>query len=113
LRSRPPARRRGDTWAPLAPGTLANKARKGQASDILHATGDLETAIMGGTGAVKRVTMTSARAGVNGRTIFYALFAQSGRGGDHPMPARPIMGIAPDTEAESFTMLREWLLGAA
>lgn len=96
----------GTPWAPNKPGTLANKAREGQ-QGLLTATGALETAIRGGKGATRRVALTSARAGVSGRSLFYARFLQSGR---TDMPARPLVGIDVETSRRSVSILERYLL---
>lgn len=103
----------GGAWAPNRPGTLANKARRGQ-EGLLHATGALEQAVGGGRGATRSVRLTSVRAGVSGRSLYYARFIQAGRSGGKrggAMAARPIVGIDTATTVESVGMMERFLVG--
>lgn len=96
----------GQPWLPLAPGTLARKARQGQPADPLRASGALEAAVKGGPGRASRVGRNSVRAGVRGRDLFYARFKQTGT--DHE-PRRPVLGIDVPTERRSATIVERWL----
>src|SRR6478609_8046329 len=83
----------GESWAPLAPGTLARKARKGQDSGVLRATGALEASLTGGKGRRGGATRATARAGTS---VWYAIFAAAGtKGAGHgaSAPRRPVVGL--------------------
>lgn len=77
----------GDSWASLAPGTLARKARKGQDAGILRATGALEASLSGGRGKRGGATRTTARAGTS---VWYAVFAEAGT---KTAPRRRVTGM--------------------
>jgi phage gpG-like protein len=99
----------GDSWAPLAPGTLARKARKGQESQTLRATGALEASLSGGKGRRGGATRTTARAGTS---IWYAIFAMSGTkkaGHGASAPARPIVGFAKRDRTKAIRVVEKWL----
>ena len=99
----------GDSWAPLAPGTLARKARKGQDSRVLRATGALEASLSGGKGRRGGATRTTARAGTS---IWYAVFAMSGTkdaGHGASAPARPVVGLAKRDRTRAIRVVEKWL----
>jgi phage gpG-like protein len=100
----------GDSWAPLAPGTLARKARKGQGSDILRATRALEASLSGGKGRRGGATRTTARAGTS---IWYAVFAKTGTrkaGHGASSPARPIVGLTKRDRTKAIRVVEKFLL---
>ena len=55
----------GGRWAPLAPSTVAAKARAGLDTRILHATGALAASLTGGPDGVLRITSDSLEAGTS------------------------------------------------
>lgn len=99
----------GDSWAPLAPGTLARKARKGQDSRILRATGALEASLSGGKGRRGGATRSTARAGTS---IWYAVFAKAGTknaGHGASSPARPIVGLSKRDRTKAIRVVEKFL----
>lgn len=106
----------GRSWPALSPATLARKSRMGEGSETLvrAGSGALQEALTGSAGSTGRVTVSTVRAGVSGRSLFYARFAQAGASGDNRRgtePARPIVGISRRTQAEATTIIREYLMG--
>jgi phage gpG-like protein len=99
----------GESWAQLAPGTLARKARKGQDSRILRASGVLEASLSGGKGRRGGATRTSARAGTS---IWYAVFAKAGTknaGQGASAPARPIVGFSKADRRKAIRVVEKFL----
>jgi phage gpG-like protein len=99
----------GDSWAPLAPGTLARKARKGQDSQPLRASGVLEASLSGGKGRRGGATKTIARAGTS---VWYAVFAQAGTkkaGHGASAPKRPIVGLAKRDRTKAIRVVEKFL----
>lgn len=99
----------GKPWPPLRPGTLANKARKGQPSTPMVATGESKAALTGGAGAYRAITRSSAFAGA-GKDLFWLRFAHFGT--PH-QAARPLVGITEPTVAISLAMIENWILDGA
>lgn len=102
----------GERWPELSEETEKRKAREGipALNDILVGSGDLEQALGGGKGSRTRVSRGSVSVGVK---PFYAIFAQGGaKGGRRGVePKRPILGITPEEQEESISILTEYLLG--
>jgi phage gpG-like protein len=99
----------GEAWAPLAPGTLARKARKGQDSRTLRATGALEASLSGGKGRRGGATRTTARAGTS---VWYAVFAKTGTtnaGHGASAPARPIVGVSKTDRRKAIRVVEKFL----
>lgn len=93
-------------WPENAPGTLANKARLGQGSTPMVASGDLERSLSGGRGKRSRVGKGSVSVGTN---LWYAIFAMSGtKSGE---PARTPVGINEAQTEAALTLMQEHLLG--
>lgn len=93
----------GETWAPLAPGTLARKARKGQDARILRASGALEASLSGGKGKRGGATKTGARAGT---AVWYAIFTKGTKTG----PFRRIIGINKRDQLKVSRTVEKFLL---
>jgi phage gpG-like protein len=101
----------GDSWAPLSPGTLARKARHGEDSRALRATGALEASLSGGKGRRGGATRSTARAGTS---VWYAIFAQSGTKGSvnaHNTGEirRPIVGLSKRDRTKSIRVVEKFL----
>lgn len=91
---------RGDgTWVPLAPSTVAEKARKGQDPRVLHATGSLRASLTerGAKDSYSRVYPTFMLFGTKRP---YAKYLQ---GGTRRMPPRKPLGF---TEAQKVQTLK-------
>lgn len=100
----------GDSWEALAPGTLARKARKGQDSRILRASGALEASLTGGKGRRGGATRTTARAGTS---VWYAVFAKSGTkhaGHGASSPVRTIVGLTTRDRLKSVRTIQKYIL---
>lgn len=84
----------GEPWAPNA---AATQRRKGGGA-VLEDSGRLARAAKGGAGKRKRSSKRGAMAGVGGKSLFYARFAQAGtekhgkRGS--AQPPRRIVGVS-------------------
>lgn len=82
--------RGGETkWQPLAPSTVASKARKNEDPRIMRASNALYTSltIPRGKKSLRRKAKTQAR---HGTTLFYARFHQYGAG----VPKRPVLDVS-------------------
>ena len=95
----------GTRWAPNAAGTLAKKARLGQGSSPLEATGALKTALFGGRGRSTRVTKSGVRVGVR------LMYARYNLGESRYRPARPMVGVSPATERAAYKVIERYLVG--
>ena len=94
----------GDSWAALAPGTLARKARKDQDNRVLRATGALEASLSGGRGRRGGATRTQARAGTS---VWYAIFAQAGT---KTAPRRRLVGMTKRDVLKSVRTIEKYIL---
>jgi hypothetical protein len=98
-------------WPSNSPGTLARKARMGQGSSPMQASGALGAAIGGGAGKRTRVSRTSVSVGV-APSLFYAVFhfkdIVRSRGGAEP--ARPPIGISLAERQTALTILEHYLM---
>jgi phage gpG-like protein len=100
----------GEAWAPLAPGTLARKARLGQGSRILVATDAMGEALTGGRGRRGSATKTMARAGTN---VWYSVFAQAGtKGAGHgaSAPKRRVVGLTQRDATKSIRIIEKFVM---
>jgi phage gpG-like protein len=100
----------GDSWAPLAPGTLAHRKRLGQRTAPLKATGALERSLSGGKGKRGGATKTMARAGTS---VWYGVFAQAGTekaGHGASAPQRRIVGMTKKDVLKGTRVIEKFLL---
>lgn len=81
----------GAAWAPLAPATIAERARIGQSGKILQRTGVLRRSIAGFP-ITPTPGVTRARVAPGGPAAVYAAVHQFG---DEHIPARPYLPIRP------------------
>lgn len=98
----------GESWAQLAPGTLARKARKNQNLGILRATDVLYRSLTGGKGRRTGATRTSARAGTS---VWWAVFTRGTNNAGHgaSSPPRPIVGLSPRDQRKAVMVVEKWL----
>ena len=91
----------GTPWAPLQPGTLAEKRELNYADTILQRQGDLSASI-----AVSDATPTSIAVGSN---LVYAAHHQFGSKPEWPwrLPARPFLGVAPAHADQILSAIRD------
>lgn len=98
-------------WKPLRPGTIRQKARKGQSPQILRATGRLERAltVWGAPGQKMDLEGDELVFGLipNGKA-YYGNFHQRGKG---HFPKRKILAVNKDTRDRLQVAAREFLLG--
>lgn len=94
----------GTPWPANKPGTLANKARRGQGTRVLRATGALEASLTGGKGRRTLATRTTARAGTS---VWYGIFAQAGT---KRVPARPIVGADRADRTKALRILEHFVV---
>jgi phage gpG-like protein len=87
-------------WAPLAAGTVAEKARKGLDPRILHATGALEQSLVTKFDP-NHVERLSADTLTFGSTVPYGGYHQTGTG---RMPKRPPVAL---TEVDKIALIKE------
>jgi phage gpG-like protein len=93
-------------WVPLAPSTVAEKARRGLDPRILRATGKLFGSLTSGDpGHVERM---GPREFVYGTTVPYAKFHQRGT---RRMPRRPPLELRDQDRRELVRILQRHLLG--
>lgn len=95
----------GDEWAPLAPATLARKARKGQDARILRSSDALEASLAGGKGRRGGATRTTARAGTS---IWYAAVASAG-GSSKGRKRRRLIGVTRQDRARVRRTIEKFL----
>ena len=88
-------------WPELKASTLRRKKRMPSLFSMMVESGDLQEAATGGSGSRRRASRSSASAGV---TPFYAVFHKE---------TRPPIGIPAGTEAESLTLLEQYLIRGA
>ena len=93
----------GSSWDGLADSTRERKARRGQSSTPLRATGALKSSLSGGKGRRGGATRSSARAGTS---IWYAVFAEAGT---TKAPKREIVGISKRDLERSEKLLENFL----
>lgn len=100
----------GTPWPPNAPGTLANKARLGQGSTPMVASGATKESLAGGKGRRTRVSKGSVSVGTS---IWWTIFAMAGASGGRKgtEPARPPIGINEAETEAALTLMEEHLLG--
>lgn len=100
----------GTPWPALSPATLARKARQGDPSETLNASGRLLQALLGGSGRRTRVSRTRVSVGVSG-DFFEALFTQAGasKGRRGNQPARPVLGITETEQQAAVAVLQRYL----
>jgi phage gpG-like protein len=100
----------GESWAPLAPGTLARKARLGQGSRILVATDTMGESLTGGRGKRGSATKTMARSGTG---VWYSIFAQagtSGAGHGASAPKRRVVGMTQRDATKSIRIIEKFVM---
>lgn len=88
----------GDTWEPLSARTLAAKARRGQPSTIMVASGKLLSSLTGGAGRRSRVSGTSLTFST---AVFYARFQQK---------RRQVVGMNRSQVDEAADLVRDYLI---
>lgn len=97
----------GEAWPPLAESTIKRKGN----SNVLEETGKLRAALMGGTGRRSRAGASRLTVGIDGRSLYYARFAQGGT--EAGEPKRPIVGISSGAVEESISLIERYLLHGA
>lgn len=100
----------GEEWDQLSPGTLARRARLGQGTKPLVATGALERSLSGGRGKRGSATKTMARAGTS---VWYGVFAQAGTkgaGNGASAPKRRIVGMTQKDATKSIRVIEKFLM---
>lgn len=95
----------GQAWAPLAPATLARKARKGQDARPMRATDVLEASLTGGKGRRGGATRSSARAGTS---IWWAAVARAG-GRSSNRKRREIVGLTRIDRLKAIRVVEKFL----
>lgn len=95
----------GPGWAPLAPSTLARKARKGYPETILHATGILRDSLtkVNAPGSVVRMLPDEIFIGTR---VPYGTYHQTGT---DKMPQRKIVDLGEDDAARWGSILQRAL----
>jgi hypothetical protein len=96
----------GTPWEMNAPGTLARKARLGQGSEPMVATGDLRDSLAGGKGKRSRVSRSSVSVGTS---LFYSVFHIRPR--RQGVPARPPVGISEGQRKAALLTMENYILG--
>lgn len=93
-------------WAPLAPSTVREKARKGLSRKILRATGELEASLVGaGSGHIEIVQPHQL---VFGTSVSYARFHQRGT---KRMPRRRVIELRESDRRDMVRTLQRHLQG--
>jgi hypothetical protein len=96
----------GTPWPANAPSTLARKARLGQSSEPMEATGALKESLAGGRGKRSRVSRSSVSVGT---ALFYSVFhINPKRDG---VPARPPVGISEGQRMAALVIMENHILG--
>lgn len=96
----------GTPWPANAPGTLARKAREGQGSEPMVATGALRESLAGGKGKRSRVSRSSVSVGTS---LFYSVFHINPK--RKGVPARPSVGISEGQRRAALTIMENHVLG--
>ncbi len=94
------------TWRPLAPSTIAEKARKGQDPRILHATGRLRASLTEreDPDAYERIFPNFM---LFGSSVPYAHYLQTGT---RKMPARKPLGFTEEQKVTTLKHLQRYIV---